>query len=76
MNVLMRRLRPSLRPVINKHKYVRVSSNMNKEVVNPDGLTRFPSLGSPNGVLRGLDWIGFPITVLLIQSLINHQLIY
>ena len=28
------------------------------EVVHPDGLTRFPTLSSPNGVLRGLDWFG------------------
>lgn len=28
------------------------------QTVHPDGLTRYPSLSSPNGVLRGLDWFG------------------
>lgn len=31
---------------------------MSTEKVNPDGLTRYPSLTSPNGVLRLMDWIG------------------
>ena len=29
-----------------------------KPIVNPDGLTRYPTLTSPNGMLRTLDWIG------------------
>jgi uncharacterized membrane protein YeiH len=28
------------------------------ESVHPDGLTRWPTLSSPNGVLRGIDWFG------------------
>ncbi len=56
MNVLTRRLRAPGCTFLRQRKYVRATSN--KEVVNPDGLTRYPSLSSPNGVLRGLDWIG------------------
>jgi hypothetical protein len=25
---------------------------------HPDGLTRYPTMGSANGMLRGLDWLG------------------
>ena len=56
MYVLTRRLRAPGCAFLRQRKNVRTSSN--KEVVNPAGLTRHPSLSSPNGLLRGLDWIG------------------
>lgn len=37
---------PAQPPVVDRHHS------------HPDGLTRYPSLRSPNGMLRGLDWLG------------------